>query len=905
MFRKTKLCSGLMLAFGGSAMLAADLAMAQQAAPQRIEITGSNIRRVDSETSQPVVTIRREDIERSGKTSLSELLQSLSVVSGGSFSENTNAGNSFAPGTASISLRGLGVNTTLTLLNGRRIANYGFAQNLNENFVDLNAIPVSAIERIEILKDGASAIYGSDAIAGVVNVILRKDFKGAELGASYGVTTKSDGDEMRSTLTFGFGDLGTDRFNVMATIDLYKRQLTEATNRTFSTNADNRGQGPGGRDVRSPTGNPGYFFGGTGNVNTPFANCPADRIVPAASLGVGGGGNVCAFDFAPNNKLTPDAERSGILASATYQLTNDMQLFSELMLNRNTTGRYGAPTPAAFTLAAAHPDRPAGSTFTSVAYRFVEAGDRLNTLTTDSTRLLLGTRGTFGKVEYEVGLLGSKSETEDLAKNYIVQERATQAFAGTLPGFTGQFYRVVNPALNSQALIDAIKIDPRRTGTSKLGALDARFSAELFSLEGGPAAVAAGFERRGELVADNADPRVALTTPPSVRVTVAGSGGTSVVGKRWLSSGFVELSLPFFKGLETQLALRTDRYSDFGTATTPKLGFSFRPNPSVLVRGGAAKGFRAPSLAEIYLGESTSFPVVQDAPRCAAYRAGPLGPNDARTLAACGGAAGSGASAQVRSIFLGNRDLEPETSKSYSLGLVVEPVKDFTVGADIYYIDHDNRILAPTAAFILANESLFPGAVARNAPSPDDVAANAPGGLRGTSGDLTPGVVRTFFNASKQRTHGIDVDLRYRWNTAVAGRVDLSTNWTYTGSLKRQINPGQPLVEIADTFQFPRWRNVTTGTWSVGSWASTLTFNTIGSYLDNFRVNGQFPRLKRWTALDLNVTYSGFKDVRLSVGGNNIADREPPFSNLDWYGYDSGTHNPRGAFWYARANYKF
>lgn len=899
MFKRTKLSTGVLLALG---MLGASSAFAQAA--QRVEITGSNIKRVDTETLQPVVTIKREDIERSGKATLNDVLSSMPVINGGSFSEATSAGNSFAPGTASVSLRGLGVNTTLTLLNGRRIANYGFAQNLNENFVDLNSIPVSAIERIDILKDGASAIYGSDAIAGVVNVILRRDFRGAELSASYGATQQGGSNETRTAITAGIGDLGSQRFNAMVTLDYYKRDKLSAVDREYSRSANQTGRGPGARDVRSPTGNPGYFTGGTGNVPTPFSNCPASSRVSGATLGVGSG-TVCAYDFASANALSPDTERVGALGTATFQLTPSIQLFGEVMLNRNETGNYSAPTPAAFTLAAAHPDRPAGSTFTTVAYRFLEAGDRLTTLVSDSQRFLLGLRGNVGKVDFELGAMKSKSDTTSTGYNYIIQERANEAFAGTLAGFTGQYYRVIDPASNPAGMLNAIKISPVRKGVSELEAFDGKATMDLFSLPGGTAAVAAGFEHRKESVADDPDPRVALTNP--ARVTVAGSGGTAVRGSRNLTSAYLELSMPFFKGLETQFALRTDDYSDFGRATTPKIGLSFRPASNVLIRAGAAEGFRAPSLAELFLGESTSFPTVRDAPRCAAYRAGPLGPSDPRTLAVCGGATGNGATAQVRSIFLGNTSLEPEKSKSYSLGVVFEPVQNLSIAADAYLIDHTNRILAPTAAFILANESLFPGAVTRNTQSADDIAANAPGSLRGVSGDLQWGVKRTFFNASKQTTHGADVEIRYRWNLGASGRLDLSTSTTYVGSLKRQTNPGQPLVQLADTWGYPRWRNVTSGTWTTGPWATTMALNTIGSYDDYYSVGSPavYPRVKAMTTLDLNVAYSGIKNLTLAVGGTNITNEDPPFSNYDWYGYDPNTHSNRGAFWYVRARYKF
>jgi outer membrane receptor protein involved in Fe transport len=830
-------------------------------------------------------------------------------LSGGSFAETTQAGNSFAPGTASVSLRGLGVNTTLVLLNGRRVANYGFAQNINESFVDLNSIPVSAIQRIEILKDGASAIYGSDAIAGVINVILRKDFTGGEISTSAGSTIRNDARELRGALTMGFGDLGTNRFNIVGTLDYYQRSAIGGDARDFSANVDNRTQGPGGLDQRSPTGNPGYFFGGAGNVPTAFSNCPAGLVVPGASLGVGSG-TVCAYDFSSANKLVPPSERLGFLGSATFEFSPAAQLFAEFMFNRNETERFAAATPAAFGLATAHPDRPGfgtatPSTFTSVAYRFLEAGDRLNTLTSESTRVLLGLRGTVGTFDYEAGALLAKSNTTDVGRNYIIQERATEAFAGTLPGFAGQFYRVINPALNPAGMLDAIKIDPRRSGTSEMKQFDFKFSGQLFNLPGGPAGVALGVEHREESVRDLADPRVALTTPAAQRVTVAGSGGTSVEGDRDLQSAFVEFSLPLMKGLESQIALRTDRYSDFGTTTNPKFGLSLRPARNVLIRAGYAEGFRAPSLAELFLGESTSFPNVTDTARCTAYRAG-LPAGDARIAAACGTAAGTGVSAQVRSIFLGNKELDPETSKSWSLGLVLEPFADFTVSIDGYLIEHNNRILSPTAGFILQNAALFPGSVVRNPQTADDIAANAPGTLRGVSGDLVPGITRTFFNASKQTTSGADLELRYRLGLGANGRLDLGTTWTYIGKLKRQINPGGALVELADTYQYPRWRNSTSATWTVGPVVAGLTANTIGSYED-LRTSspGVLPRVSKMTTFDMNIAYSGFKNITLALGANNMFDEQPPFSNEGWYGYDSSTHNPRGAFWYGRAVFRF
>lgn len=869
---------------------------------ERIEVTGSNIKRIDAEGPLPVVIIKREDIQNSGKTTVNELLSTLTVVSGGSFSEATGAGNTFAPGTAAVSLRGLGANTTLVLLNGRRVANYGFAQNINENFVDLNSIPVSAIERIEVLKDGASAIYGSDAIAGVINVILRKDFRGVEVSASYGDSKDGGGSETRAAIAAGYGNLARDRFNVMGTIDYYKRDKINSQQRDFSRSPDQRvrGAGRGGLDFRSPTGNPGYWTGGAGNVNTPFANCPADRVVSAASLGVGGGGNVCAYDFAPDNDLIPDTERIGAFGALTFQLSPNWTLFGEVMFNRNETNTSAAPTPGAFS-AAGHPDRPAGSTFTTVAYRWVEAGRRLNTLESETTRIVAGVKGTAAGWDLEAAANFGRSDTVNTGFNYIIQERAVEAFAGTLAGFTGRRYSVLNPASNPAGMLDAIKISPVRKGLSKVEGADIKANRELFALGGGNAAIALGYEFRKENIADDPDPRVALTNPN--RVTVTGSGGTAVRGGRDLNSVYAELSLPFFKGLETQVAVRNDRYSDFGNATTPKFSLSWRPNSTFLARGGYAEGFRAPSLAELYLGESTSFPSVADTPRCNDYRAG-LGATDPRTVAVCG-ATGTGVAAQVRSIFLGNKNLSPEKSKSFSLGFVIEPNRDLSLGVDYYNIEHKNRILAPTAGFILANEALFPGAVIRGPRTADDIAANARGALRGVSGDLQPGIIRTFFNASEQKTSGIDVDLRTTFSLGGLGKVEIVNAYTYVIELKRQLNPGQPLVELVDTYEFPRWRHTMSAAWSRGSWGVTAAVNTIAGFADFRTVGGVEQRIGNFMTIDAQVRYTGFKNLTLAIGGLNITNNKPPFSNENWYGYTASVHNPRGAYYYGSLRYKF
>lgn len=881
-FRMKPLTRGLAAAFGGLAVASAGIlpAHAQQQL-ERVEVTGSNIKRVDAETPQPLIILNREDIERSGKTTLNELLQNLPVVSNGTFSESTNAGNSFAPGTAAVSLRGLGVNTVLVLLNGRRVAGYGFAQNINEAFVDLNSIPITAIERIDILKDGASAIYGSDAIAGVINVILRKDFRGVEVTGSGGTTREGGGTEYRASLAAGFGNLASDRFNIMGTLDYFKREEIGGGDREYSKTANQEPRG--GFDLRSPTGNPGTWFGAAvPGTFQPFANCPPDRIT-SGILGV----PVCAYDFATDNWLLPKTERIGVFARGVMDFTQNLSGFVELGYNQNVTNQSAAPTPGTFPVPAANPSNPFGANVSAI-FRLTEVGKRLNEIDSETTRALVGLRGLAAGIDWESAVNWSKNDVVNTGTNYVDQRLANAAMSGTVPGFAGQYWNLTGT--NSPALVNALRVTPVRTGESELKSIDLKGSRELFQMSGGPAAVAAGIEYREESVSDTPDPLSRLGV-------IVGSGGTSTAGERDLKVGYVEFSLPFAKGWESQFAVRYDDYSDFGSATTGKISLGFRPTTNVLIRAGWSTGFRAPSLVELYLGESIAFPQVQDVTRCNAYRAA-FGNADPRTVGVCG-------TPQVRTRFTGNPALDAEDSDSYSLGIVFEPVRDFSVAVDYFNINHTNRITSPTAAFLVANEALFPGAVVRAPQNANDIAAGAPGALFGTAATNPniPGINRSFFNATRQKTWGVDLDLRYNWTIANIGRFRAVSAFTYLGSFKQQVNPGQQEQEFVDTYQYPRLRNVTSLNWVTGPWDTTVAVNYIGSYEQFNQVT--FERVKPWTTVDAQVQYTGFRNWRFTVGATNLFDRDPPFSDLDWFGYDADTHSPRGAFYYVRATYRF
>ena len=846
------------------------------AADIRIDVTGSNIKRVDTEGPAPVAIITREDIERRGATTVSEILRNLPAQGGFTFDDQFT--NGFAPGTSGVGLRNLGQNATLVLVNGRRVANYGFAQNIDTAFVDLNSIPVGAIERIEVLKDGASAIYGSDAIAGVINVILRKDFRGIEVTTSYGVTEQSDGDETRASVVAGIGDLAKDRYNAMVVVDYFKRDSIFYGDRDYSRNADMTSRG--GFDLRSPTGSPGTYVqragttpGFTGAV--PFPNCPPESIRAR-----GAGGLECAFNFNPFISGIPETERKAVFGRFAWDITPAVQLFVEASYNNNVTDTSAAPTPAGFVLPVGHNSNPYPAAVT-INYRFLDAGARLNEIETDTTRALAGLKGNLRGWDWEVGALYAKSDSTNIGRNYLSQ---TEVNALVSRGV----YNFLDPSRNSASLVDSLKIVTTRKGESEMKLFDAKASGEIFKLPAGPVQLAVGAEYREDDLADTPDPE-------TVRGNVVGSGGTSARGSRDLTSFYGELSIPLHRTLEAQVALRYDDYSDFGSTTNPKVALRWQPTRQLLIRGSYAEGFRAPSLVELYLGDSVAFNSYVDTPRCNAYRAG--GGTAAEITAVC-------RSTQRRSVNGGNPGLQPETSDSWFLGFVWEPTDNFSAGLDYWKIDHKGIIEQPGIQFQLANAATFPGTVIRADPTARDIAVGAPGALRGEeAGDTTPGLRRTYFNIAKQEAEGIDFEFRLRNSLGAWGRLNSTLGGTYNMHYKFAAAPGQPLTEYNGTYYYPRWRANATFDWERGPWNATVFVNYIHSYYQANQVVHTY--VDSWTTTDFQLQYKGFKNWTLAVGVKNLFDRDPPFSDDETQGFDFSTHNPVGRFYYGRVKYSW
>ena len=835
-----------------------------QTAAQSVTITGSNIKRVDAEGLAPVQTVTRADIERSAASTVGDLLRGLSVNSGASFNETAVNNQS---GAAGVSLRGLGQKSTLVLINGRRMANHAFAQG-NDTFVDINSIPKAAIERIEVLKDGASAIYGSDAIAGVVNFILKRDYQGGSVSASAGRSTEGGLGEQQATLSFGMGNLDQDKYNLLAVVDFFHRDRLLLSERKILGDGDFRSRPAGGLPWLSSSGGSWVLSPPvSGAARAPLNPCQGPSTQMPGNLFFTSG-TVCGFTTTPFITAFPETDRLGLLTRGTFAFSSSTTAFAEFSLASNGSkwinqpqqftnatsvlnAATGAPMVFSASIPAANPVNPFGRP-TQLRYTFFDVGPRDIELQTDAWRALAGLTGSAGSWEWEAAAGTSQSKIKETTRNQVDAFALTRAINNASYNF----------AAPTAAQTAALRIQTDRDGASKLDFADAKATTTLGKLAGGPIGLALGVDARRE----------SLTETPDRLVTggsILGTGAGRIEGSRNVTAAFAEVSLPVLKALEFQLAVRGDRYSDFGNAVTPKVGLRWTPSEQVLLRASYNQGFRAPTLAENAQSSSSGFVNVSDPRR-----------NNATTL--------------VSGITVGNPKLDPEKSDAYTLGVVFEPAKDLSFGIDYFSIAQKNLVAANGFQYTVTNEALFPGAVVRDA----------------------AGVILTvsdgFANVSKVETSGVDVDLRWRLNAAGMGRITLRANASYIISWKQPAALRQPLSEWVNTNNgpagaLPRLRSSSGIDWDLGAVTTSLNARSVGSYRQRASAitSGAPAKVPGTTFFDLYVAYQGIKNLRLYASVQNLLDQQPPWDSTQALGFSQTQYDMRGRFARVGVEYKF
>jgi iron complex outermembrane recepter protein len=885
--------------------------------------------------------LTHEDIERSAANNIEELLQKVTGAPsmGNLVSANTAGANN--AGLSGVSLRGLGTNRTLLLINGRRIAPFG--NTTDSASVDVNSIPLAAIERVEILKDGASSIYGSEAIGGVVNFIMRKNFRGIELSADHGETTEHGGNPTHASVAWGYGDLTQQRFNATLIANYEKQDPLYGAQRGFANHSFNVANG---NDTTSGNTFPANitWAGGPSSRNPNVPNCAPSILDPLFPP------NRCRFDTAPYVALIPEAEREGLFATGRFAVTSQLEAFAELSYAHNKQVFQIQPVPISdqFPIAASDPlfhdprnptafpyimpsTNPLfaitggsplstivvhpGSTYYPTAYMQgqVGAGNPLPDIlvryrsfgtglrnwadVSEPKRGVLGVKGTFADFDYEASVLDSES-------------RVAERDLGGIPEFTKimpllnsgnvNFWGPNTPQVAQELAATDFTDYAYKTKTSLRGA-NAKVSRDVLALPGGALAAAAGVEFRQERFSFDPNPLMANGDIGSHY----GGNNLPVDAQRNVEAAYGEVDAPVLKSLEADFSVRFDHYGGTGGRTNPKASLRYQPAPQLLLRAAAGEGFRAPSLLE------TKFPTV--------VAVGVNGVSDPIRCPVTGSS--TDCSTQFTDTTGGNPSLRSETSKNFSLGLVFEPNKYVSLEVDWFRTLLTNTISQGLGdGFILGHYGTYSNLVTRG---PNNLVVN--GRVIPNSGSITS-ISETFLNVGGTVVQGIDFNVKGRLPLDALGLGELGTlkvDWTGTlfskfdvqnpdGSWTGYVGTVNPISALGPNGNggvVPNFRDVTTLVWDYSSWEGVATRNFQGNYVDlPSTVTGSQGIVGAYETYDIQGSYLGFKNLRLSLGIKNMFNRPPPYSNSGGQssfqaGYDPSYGNPLGRLVYGKFTY--
>lgn len=793
---------------------------------QEIVVTGSHISRTDAETSSPIEIITAVELHQSGYTSVQDVLHNLTANGQGTLSQGFSG--AFASGAAGIALRGLNVGSTLVLIDGHRMAPYPIGDDGQRSFVDVSNIPFDAIESIEVLKDGASAVYGSDAIAGVVNIILKKTYQGASMTADGGVSSHGDGSQFHVSGIWGMGDLINDGHNFYVSAEYRKQNEIKYTDRGgIFTQTDFTSTG--GYNVTPGVQNPivgGLPRSGTGYVTDPKGNIVG--FMPGCNATTFGA-NQCTYHDTWD-QIQPPTENINVVTRYTQKFADDWQGSFQASYFEGKSQQVNGPdrafsggyqgvtsgpgvTPAvlpfipATTIPNTNPTYPTGTGLTAgnLRYTFLNLGNG-TIVETDSKayRAILDVNGKVGgwDLEFSAGFTEVALALDGL--NYVNPANLQSALdSTTAPFLVGQ--------QNSAAVDNFVAPLLHTYDTSKLSFGHAGASRSIVDLPGGPLGIAFGAEyyQRNQFAV--APPDIANGITPNF-------SNNFTVGLQQVASGYLELNAPIVKQLDVDAAVRYDHYNLSGGRASPKIGFKFTPIPQFAVRGTASLGFRAPGPAENGQSGQTFF---------AGATADPiLCPNKAIPTAA-GNFAGQ-CSVNIPGLQSTNPALKPETSKSFTLGLIFEPIRDISATIDLYSIEVDHQIVTGGPSVTVRGDNLTPIPQYQANGSTALVAPPAAPILYTTT---------SYINANTTKTDGADFGLEYHHD--FGGVIDFRSKATWSFTRRYDLTIGDTTYHLAGThgpFFFtgdtgnPKSRVQWANSIGHGPWEVTGTVNYISSF---------------------------------------------------------------------------
>lgn len=923
---------------------------------QAVEVTGSRIKKAEIEGQTPILTITSKDIEATGLGSIGDVIQRLSV-SGSSLNTKFNSAGNFGfppdgggvgSGSTTISLRNLGAKRTLILVDGLRWVNESSASGVSAA-VDLNTIPASIVDRIEILKDGASSLYGSDAIAGVVNIITKKKDKGLGLHVYGGDYSTGDGKTWSGNVSFGGS---TDKFDFFADVSHFKQNRIGSSDWGQSRypvpgvgSAPNRGWSsytPYGRIDFSVPG--GGDFGGL----CPDGVCDitANGVAPPGGVqpfpgGYHGFGTADRFNYAQYNLLLTPQKRTGVFAQGTYHITDHVNFYLKGLYNTRDSTNQAAPEPiglgqgfcAALDLCyrvgvdASNPYNPFGFSLSAddpnfgIGRRPIEGGPRVYDQTVDTTYYATGLNGDFSFGErqffWDVNYVNSKNKAEQTVTGTYNIRHIMNALGPvelcTAPCVPMNIFG--GPGTLTREMLDYIQFRERDHSRQKLEVWTANISGNLFQLPAGPLDVAAGYEHRKLDGSYSPDPVVVAGDSNGVPSQPT-SGGYSV------NEYYLELNVPllaemaFAKHLDLSVATRYSDYSNFGNTTNNKFGLRWQLVDDLTLRGTYAEGFRAPSIGELFSTFS----------RFDAQLVDPCSGNVTPNCTTLGVPPGyEQANPQISVITGGSRNLKPEESKSTTLGAIYSPGwADNTAWSQrldfeftYYKIKVENSIQAPNAQTqlnrcVATNDPLFCNGITR--------AAN--GAINGFNNTLR--------NLGRIDTSGFDLGLNWLSPETSVGHFGANWQITYTKdyqSVATDTGAAEPTrvgVEVADS-GIPRIKSTFTASWGLADWNVSWTLRYLSRLVEDCgsatsfaicdqpdnvfggRSNGTH-YLGATTYHDARVSWKVpvRYDFSVSAGINNLFGKDAPVClSCSLNGYDASNYDLPGRFSYVEASIKF
>lgn len=897
MFKQTKVCAGLMLAISGGLLVGMQPASAQQ----RVEITGSSIKRsINDEGALPITVLKVEDLRQAGVTSVEAVVQL--VTASQSSTSSINSIGSGTGGATYANLRGLGSNKTLILLNGRRVAAFAFGVDA----VDLNAIPFAVLERVEVLRDGASALYGTDAVGGVINFITRRNYKGVGLTLEASRPTAAGGRSDRASFLAGGGDLEADGGSGWFSIDHQNRGRIRALDREFAKTGIIPSRGVNGNSGTTFPGNFSQNVGldknsVSGNLTAPACKAPLSQVNPSNN-------KACVFDFSATIDIVPDVTQDTLASRFNFKMFKDSLLSVELVSTDNKTVARVAPDPVGgIAILPSNPFYPHGfanldeTKSVTAGWRMVPAGNRTNESNSHADRLVLDLSGTVAGLDYRAGMYYTDNTASDAATDGYVNAPfvRAQVAAGN-----------ITPFAEANAAQLAIIEQAKRKGTfstaqGKTKGIDFRLGKDLWAMGGGNAAVSMGIELRHEFYRNDTDDAVVLAIPS------AGRSPSHTGGTRMVKAIAAELLLPVTKQIEVSLQARADEYSDAGSTFNPKVGIRFQPSKELLFRGSYNTGFRAPTLDDLYSAQSVTF--------ASSNSNDPLLCPGGTADVSKGGVQSRDCGLQVQVLNGGNPALKPEKSTTFGFGMAFEPMKDLTFTVDYFNVKLTQTINALPQESIIANPAQYAAKYVRC----KDLSVAAQTDLNRCLADNVNSNAIAYLitltdNLGKTETSGLDFSAGYSTRLGNMGNVDLSWNGTWVQSYKYQLSPTDPMKEnvsiYSDGSPVFRWQHSVSAAWTLGNWSTRLGVRHKTGYYDmnnpSTVVGGPsfYGDVSSYTLVDASVTAMPMKGLSVTVGLKNLFDTSPPFSNQSTRsqrGYDPRYSDPYGRTLFARLGFGF